>query len=231
MAGLLIGFPGQGQWGGVEIPLYTSTSAWKYAGFVQDNWRVTDKLTVNLGLRYDIELPRTERYNRMNYIDPTAAAPISVPGFNLQGAPAFTSDQTRTQFDLDGNNFAPRVGFAYSVKPGFVARGGYGIFYLPSQVGAAGTGAGGFMGFQQTTPWLAFDPRVPQSPYPFATLSNPAPLGMIPPPSRADLNSSYNLGGRSAGLSGTGMRRRMSKRGASVCRKNSLVRWSSKPLI
>jgi len=194
MAGLLIGFPGQGQWGGVELPLYISTSAWKYAGFVQDNWRATDKLTLNIGLRYDIEMPRTERYNRMNYIDPTAASPISVPGLNLTGAPMFTSDEQRTQYDADTNNLAPRVGFAYTVSKGFVARGGYGIFYLPSQVGAAGTGAGGFLGFQQSTPWQTFDPRVAQSPYPFASLSNPAPLGIIPVPTREQLNSSYNLG-------------------------------------
>lgn len=194
MAGLLIGFPGAGQWGGVELPLYTSTSAWKYAGFIQDNWRATDKLTLNLGVRYDIEMPRTERYNRMNYIDLTAASPISVPGMTLTGAPVFTSEDMRTQFDRDTNNIAPRVGFAYQVTPGFVARGGYGIFYLPSAVGAAGTGAGGFMGFQQVTPWLAFDPRIPQSTTPFATLSNPAPLGIIPPPSRQELTSSYNLG-------------------------------------
>ncbi len=192
MAGLLIGFPGQGQWGGVELPLYTSTSAWKYAGFVQDNWRVTEKLTLNLGVRYDLEMPRTERYNRMDYLDPNAASPIQ--GMNLTGVPAFTDENHRTQWDPDTNNIAPRFGFAYQITPKFVARGGYGIFYLPSQIGAAGTGAGGFMGFLQVTPWQDFDPQIAQSPYPFATLTNPAPLGIIPPPTRAELNSSYNLG-------------------------------------
>lgn len=194
MAGLLIGYPGYGTWGGVESVLYTSTSAWKYAGFFQDNWRVTDKLTLNLGVRYDLEMPRTERYNRMSYLDPTAASPITVPGLNLQGAPAFTNDQQRTQYDPDYNDFAPRVGFAYQFSPRFVARGGYGIFYLPSAVGAAGTGAGGFLGYQVVTPWLATNPAIAQSPYPYATLSNFAPLGLLAPPNPSDLNSSYNIG-------------------------------------
>jgi len=113
---------------------------------------------------------------------------------NLQGAPMFTNSDVRTQYDTDWNDIAPRFGLAYRITNSFVARGGYGIFYLPSGVGAAGTGAGGFLGFQQTTPWLSTDPRVSQSPYPLATLSNFAPLGIIPPPSRDQLNSSYNIG-------------------------------------
>lgn len=194
MAGFLIGYPGLGQWGGVELPLYTSTSSWKYAGFVQDNWRVSDKLTLNLGVRYDLEMPRTERYNRMSYIDLDAPSPISVPGMDLRGAIGFTDDETRTQFDTDTNNIAPRIGFAFQATPRFVVRGGYGIFYMASAVGAAGTGAGGFAGFQQATPWQNNNPAIPQDPYPFATLSNPAPLGILPVLPRNQLNSSYNLG-------------------------------------
>ena len=146
MAGFLIGYPGYGSWGGVELPLYVSTVAWKYAGFVQDNWRVTDKMTLNLGVRYDVEMPRTERYNRMSYLDANAAAVINPPGITLKGAPFFTTPDQRTQYDTDANNFAPRIGIAYQFSPKTVMRGGYGIFYVPSKVGAAGTGPGGNLG-------------------------------------------------------------------------------------
>ena len=44
---------------------------------MEDNWRVTQKLTINLGIRYDIEVPRTERYNQMTWFDPSAPAPIA----------------------------------------------------------------------------------------------------------------------------------------------------------
>ncbi len=63
-----------------EIPPFTSTQNYQMGGFIQDNWRVTAKLTLNLGFRYDVETPRTERYNQMSYFDPSAASPISVPG-------------------------------------------------------------------------------------------------------------------------------------------------------
>jgi outer membrane receptor protein involved in Fe transport len=106
--------PGPNSWGGVQLPLALSTSGWKYAGFIQNNWRASDNLTLNIGLRYDIEMPRTERYNRMSYIDINAPSPITASGLDLRGAPSFTNDDTRTPYDPDTNNFAPRVGFAYA---------------------------------------------------------------------------------------------------------------------
>ena len=164
MAGLLIGFPGGGTVGRRRAsPLYTSTSAWKYAGFVQDNWRATDKLTLNLGLRYDIEMPRTERYNRMNYIDLSAPhSPISVPGMTLAGAPMFTERATRVRSSIRTRTTfrsARRVRVS-GITNSFVVRGGYGIFYLPERRhGAAGTGAGGFLGSSRDhSLWLSYDP-------------------------------------------------------------------------
>ena len=57
---------------------FVSTESFQYATFVQDNYRVTPKLTLNLGLRYELNTPRTERYNRMNSLDPTAVSPLQL---------------------------------------------------------------------------------------------------------------------------------------------------------
>ncbi len=141
-------------WGEYEIPIWMSTQSFQFSGFFQDNWKVTDKLTVNLGLRYDLETPRTERYNRMSYIDPNATNPLSgqVPGFsNLTGVLAFAENNNRHNWGWDKNNWGPRFGFAYKVMEKTVVRGGYGIFYQITSRGAAGSGAYGTSGFDRYT--------------------------------------------------------------------------------
>ena len=74
LAGLMIGYVDNG-FTEYEIPPFTSTQNYQIGGFIQDNWRVTTKLTLNLGFRYDVETPRTERYNQMSYFDPSAPSP------------------------------------------------------------------------------------------------------------------------------------------------------------
>ena len=82
MASFLTGIGGPGTWGEYEVPQFISSQNFQFAGFVQDNWKATDKLTLNLGLRYDLDLPRTERFNAMSYLDPDVASPLQVPGFS-----------------------------------------------------------------------------------------------------------------------------------------------------
>jgi len=135
MASLLMGV---GNGGSYEIAARPATQSFQYAGFIQDNFRATDKLTLNLGLRYDISLPRTERFNHMNYLDPNVASPLQVPGLpNLMGGLVYADSSHRNVTGVDYKNFGPRFGFAYTPRPNFVVRGGYGLFYDPPRNGVA----------------------------------------------------------------------------------------------
>ena len=83
----------------------------RYALFAQDDWRITNRLTLNYGVRYDVELPRQEIDNKMNSFDPLAINPVSgTPGVvtfaGVNGVP-------ERAFRTDLNNIGPRVGFAY----------------------------------------------------------------------------------------------------------------------
>lgn len=155
MASFLTGIGGPNQWGEYEVPLFVATQSIQYGTFVQDNWRATDKLTLNLGVRYDLDLPRTERHNRMEWFDPNAALPFNVPGFNLHGGEQFPGINGNPRGTVDSyyKEFAPRIGVAYRFWKNTVFRAGYGIYYNPSAWAAAGTGPGGFDGFTGVTNW------------------------------------------------------------------------------
>ena len=181
MASFLTGTGGPGTWGEYEIPLAVSTQNFEFAGYFQDNWRATDKLTVNLGVRYDVVLPRTERYNRMEWFDPNVASPLEVPGLPaLHGGLEFPTPGNRGPVDTDFTDWQPRVGLAFQLNPKTVLRGGYGIFYTPNQFGAAGTGPGGFDGFLQTTNWI--NTYKNDGATPWGRISNPFPGGLVLPP-------------------------------------------------
>ncbi len=110
--------------------------------YFADNWHVSNKLTLNLGLRYELQGPWSERYNRLTYFNPSAVN-TSVTG--CSGTPGSACagdlflvgtgvDTSRNSLPLQKKNFAPRVGFAYAANPKTVLRGGYGIFYIPNFV-------------------------------------------------------------------------------------------------
>lgn len=105
-----------------------------FATFFQDDWKVTRKLTLNYGFRYEIYFPRTEAHNNFSSFDP--ALPNPGAG-NLLGAIAFLGDgtgrdNTRTSFaNTYYKDFGPRLGFAYQAFNKTVLRGGYGVFYAP----------------------------------------------------------------------------------------------------
>jgi len=95
--------------------------------FVQDDWRLTPQLTLNLGLRWDMDSPRRETHDRQNSFDPLAINPVSgTPGVitfaGINGASRYANKR-------DLNNFGPRLGFAYKVDDKTVVRGGAAILY------------------------------------------------------------------------------------------------------
>jgi hypothetical protein len=158
-----------------------ATENYQYAGFAQDNWKVTPKLTLNLGLRYDVSLPRTERHNRMNWFDPNVASPLTVPGLpTLYGGEMFTNDQMRTNWDTYWSGIQPRFGFAYRLGSSTVLRGGYGIYYGQTRSGANGLLSYGSQGFNQYT--NAVTTYQNDGATPWLHLSNPFPNGLILPP-------------------------------------------------
>jgi hypothetical protein len=178
LADLMIGYV-DNAFSEYEIPPSTATQNYQIGGFIQDNWRLTKKLTLNLGFRYDVETPRTERFNQMSYFDPAAASPVSVAGLNLHGAVEYVGvdGHPRTEFNTYRGDIGPRFGFAYNVLSRTTLRGGYGIYYDPSDVGVVGNAvSGGFLGFDAITTGVNNVPSTPWLPLEF--LRNPFPFGI-----------------------------------------------------
>ncbi|MCX6636662.1 MAG: TonB-dependent receptor [Acidobacteria bacterium] len=144
LASFLMGLPASAQ---VQKNINTAYVHFYYAGFFQDDWKVTSRLTLNFGLRYDVETGNRERYNRMvRGLDFNAASPIagSVAGLALKGAVQFSGvgGVPREIVSADRNNWQPRIGAAYKVRDKWVLRGGYGLYYIGADENGPSTGFG-----------------------------------------------------------------------------------------
>jgi hypothetical protein len=144
----------------------------KFLGwYLQDGWRVRPRLTLNLGLRYEIQTAPTERVNAQQYFDFTAVNPISSRvGFNVPGQLVFNSGSNRSLYQTNYKNFAPRISAAYQLRDKIVLRGGYGVFYVPSYYNQ-----GPNMGYSQGTPWVT---SLNGGLNPSSTLSGNSALGL-----------------------------------------------------
>jgi Carboxypeptidase regulatory-like domain/TonB dependent receptor len=111
----------------LEPPHYRS---WEPSAYFQDDWHATSKLTLNLGVRYDVFTPFTEAHNALSNFDP-ATASIIVAGQN--GVNDYAGLHTTW------TNVAPRIGFAYSFLPSWVVRGGFGMSYVPENYTSNGS--------------------------------------------------------------------------------------------
>ena len=172
MASLLLGVAASGSFG------YTSPLSLQseYTGlFIQDSWRVTPKLTVNFGVRYELETPYHERYNRVAYgFNAGASFPIQVPGVNLHGGPEFAgvNGYSSSEGNLDTNNFGPRIGIAYQAFRNTVIRGGYGLVYSPQLDNTSDLGT--FPTFSPSSTFIGSTDGATV----FTTISNPYPNGL-----------------------------------------------------
>ncbi len=175
-----------------EIQARPATTNYQYGFFVQDNWKATRKLTLNLGLRYDVTLPRTDRFNRQNWFDANVTSPLNSGSLTytdlvsgqpvtipLKGGEVFATSSQRTNYVTDWHDFQPRLGFAYQVVPRTVVRGGYGIYYGQSRSGVTGVVPYGGAGFNQYTNVVTTYHSDQATPY--LHLNDPFPNGLIQP--------------------------------------------------
>jgi hypothetical protein len=117
LADMLLGFPLLTSVARVDNPQQIRTESYNF--FINDSWRVTPRFTLTAGLRYEYNSPPVDAEDRATVFDLDSRNIVAV---GTNGVP-------RSGFDADKNNFAPRVGFAWSIGESTVLRGGYGIYY------------------------------------------------------------------------------------------------------
>lgn len=198
-ASFLLGLPGGGGTNRSFFPLYPFYQNWYSAFYFQDDYKLSRKLTLNLGLRYDVNMPATEKYNRLNRgLDESVQAPYRnqlpanrlvtpslqnlVGGLNFAGVGNNPANSGNTY----KNTWQARLGFAYQINNRLVMRGGYGRYYMnPSNNNLRSTG------FETETPLVTSldDGRTPLN----NILSNPFPQG-IATPAGAGLGASTFVG-------------------------------------
>jgi len=161
----------------IEPKTFSRSAYWGF--YFQDDWKITSRLTLNLGLRYDFDVPRWERENRYSYWDLEAQSPVSAPGLDTHGVIKFNDDKRRSPFDSDMNNWQPRIGFAFAANPKTAIRGGYGLFYQLSRATVYGRPGTGFT-INSPVVWTT-DSNATLN----RRLSNPFPDGILQPPGRS----------------------------------------------
>ncbi|MBV9083533.1 MAG: hypothetical protein JOZ62_12715, partial [Acidobacteriaceae bacterium] len=157
---------------------FIATQSKYYAGYIADDWRVSTRLTLNLGLRYGLDLPLTERYNQLDFFDSAVVSPLAGPAGlpNLRGGLVYAgvNGRGRRLNAIDPNGWDPRFGFAYQVAKSTVLRGGFGVFHAPSYLEASG--GEGHDGYQTVTQFISAANGVMPTVY----VSNPFPNGLLP---------------------------------------------------
>lgn len=176
VADLLLGLPFQAQ---VSTPSYMNQRAPWYGFYLQDDWRVTARLTLNLGLRWDVRLPWVETRNLWANFDidtnPAAAQLVLA----RDGSRA-----DRATIRPDRNDVAPRFGFAYNVVRHTVIRGGYGVYYSQYE------GMGGAQ-YLQTNPPFQYRAQIDTDRVtPSLILAAGIPPGTVSPQNARDIGTS-----------------------------------------
>jgi len=134
VADLLLGLTGSSS---LTTPQLATFLVDYFGGYISDSWTVSPKLTINFGVRYEVQTRQREKDNRQSFFDYTPGSPTYGTLVQAHG----DTHREQTLSNLDNNNFAPRVGFAWQLNQRTVVRGGFGIFY-----GGVGYYAGNFSG-------------------------------------------------------------------------------------
>ena len=195
LASMLLGIPTGGS---MERPATFALQNLYFGAFLQDDLKLTRALTVNLGLRYEIESPLTERFDRLvagyafdtpNPIDAQARAnyarspipEIDPAQFRAMGGILFAGETAagRSPFRTEKNNLLPRIGLAWAVNSKTTVRTGYGIYF--GTIGVNGTDPQQY-GFSQSTP---IQSSLDSGQTYEASVSNPFPGGLLEAPGRS----------------------------------------------
>ena len=176
----------------IDNPSSYSVQSVFHGLFFQDDWRVTSKLSLSLGLRYEFEAGVTERFNRLvRTFDVTATSPVEAAAraayaanpanfpvapdqFRVPGGYLFADDANRSPWNADKHNLQPRLGLAYGINDKTVLRAGFGIFMAPFMIETPLQ-----VGFAGSTPFV---PTNDNGRTFVATLSNPFPSGLLASP-------------------------------------------------
>ena len=161
--------------GGAIDNNFYPTLRWNYyAPWFQDDWRVTNRLTLNLGFRWDLNTPVFEKENRLNYgFETDVINPVSsrINGAPVRGGLGFVTvdGNPKYPYKFDKNNIQPRAGFAFALNDRTTLRGGYGLYYL-NVVGISASN-----GFGLSAPPIT---SLDEDRTPTYALSNPFPQGI-----------------------------------------------------
>lgn len=172
LATFLLGLPNGGS---ARTGPFTTYTAKNVGAFIQDDWKVTPKLTLNLGVRWEYEGATTDRYDAISGFDPELQFVIG--GVRMRGGTSYpgVGGLPRGYRDNWFNMYGPRFGVAYQAMPGTVIRGGYGIYYAPTTGNFVRLGQSGFA---ETTAMVT---SVDGGFTPANTLTNPFPDGIRRP--------------------------------------------------
>ena len=193
-ASFLLGYASSGT---VQVAPITYSTVYYQGYYVQDNWTVNPKLTLNLGLRYEIPGVYRERNDRQATFNPTAVNPlltgVSVNGgpvlgaFDLVNSPAHPERGLRTEHFT---NFSPRVGLAYRVTDKTVFRAGWGKFVIPSTLQFPESPVQSPTNYLNNNVTTSVNSNVT----PNVTLDNPLPTGLVGAPGRNPIYQQIFLG-------------------------------------
>jgi hypothetical protein len=216
IASFVLGIPLNGSF--IEVRPEQDYTVTSHGFFIHDDWRVGDKLTLNAGVRYDLELGLTEAENRnvrgFDFVtpnpiqaqaqaqyaaNPPAGVPLTAQQFAVLGGYQYVDDANKGIWDPDTNNFQPRFGFTYSASSSVIVRGGVGLFISPFQVNGVPGLANPLnqFGYSRQTPVpVTADNGLTLQ----ANLSNPVPSGQLLEPVGSSLGMRANLGGNAASI-------------------------------